>query len=541
MPRPLSPLRIGLELDDQRASALFYLPDGSLKALRLERPRDGAELATGLLDAIESEPAVEDFRDGARPIEVVVACRGLTRALLGGGGGPIALLSTDGFPDALALARPRRSAPYDFVPRRAQPLALRLVPAANCLAVRERLGRGGEVLQAPTPEHLVELRERVAALGVSAVGVGLLHSPASDRHERAVAEALSPLKLPVSLSSRVAPLFREPERLAATALDAYLQPVMAHQLFSALAAAGVRVLIVGSDGCARLLSETLPSRAVLSGGAAALLYAQRRLQASELEAGLVIEESRGLSTVALLEGGLERTRSLAAEVDELLLPGPALRLVPGLRSDGAGPGERLDRYAEALARATEGRGRQSRDLPLFALGEDGERAGRELVRAGLVDRVIALDAPAFGVAYGALLAPVVYEREHSLQSEASSAQGGGLVAATLRQLSDSLRRCLLSAEGEPEGPAFSIEWAAVLRYRGQSQGITLTGVGDGGPAISGTTDLVVRFCEEHHRRYGFVHSERGVDLLSLKVRTQRPVSAPATLAGLNPEPRQAAS
>jgi N-methylhydantoinase A/oxoprolinase/acetone carboxylase beta subunit len=533
MPRPLSPLRIGLELDDQRASALFYLPDGTLKALRLPGPPAGAELVAALLAGVESEPAGQDSLEGARPIEVVVASRGITRALLSGTGGPIALLTTDGIADSLTIGRARRPAPYDFRPSRsARPLPLQLVAEQNCLGVRERLGRGGEVLHAPSKEHLAELRERVAALSVSAVAVALLHSPANDRNERIVAEALAPLKLPVSLSAHVAPLFREPDRIAAAALDAYLYPVFERELFTALAAAGVRVLIVGSDGCARLLTETLPSRAALSGGAAALLYAQRRLVASELDAALVLEQSGGLSAVALLEGGLERTRSLAVEVDELLLPGPALRLVPRLIPDELTTAERVERYSEALARATEGRGRNACDLPLFALGDDGERTARELASAGVVDRVIVLDAPGLGTAYGALLSPVVYEREHYLQAEASSAQGNGVVAATLRQLSDSLRRGLLSNEGEPEGPAFSIEWAAILRYRGQSQGITLTGVGDGGPAISGATDLVVRFCEEHHRRYGFVHSERGVELLALKVRTQRPVSAPATLAGL---------
>src|SRR5262249_54917578 len=49
-------------------------------------------------------------------------------------------------------------------------------------------------------------------------------------HEEAILRALQPLGLPVSLSSRILPEYREYERTSTTVINAYLAPVMSRYL-----------------------------------------------------------------------------------------------------------------------------------------------------------------------------------------------------------------------------------------------------------------------------------------------------------------------
>lgn len=69
-------------------------------------------------------------------------------------------------------------------------------------------------------------------------------------------------------------------------------------------------------------------------------------------------------------------------------------------------------------------------------------------------------------------------------------------------------------------------WSADLRYAGQSHALTLLGIGDGEPAQDVASDLVVRFHQEHHRRYGFTVAERTIELVSVRVWAQLAVASP---------------
>jgi N-methylhydantoinase A/oxoprolinase/acetone carboxylase beta subunit len=129
---------------------------------------------------------------------------------------------------------------------------------------------------------------------------------------------------------------------------------------------------------------------------------------------------------------------------------------------------------------------------------------------------------------------VFRERTQNLWCEASRAQQLGMVEAALRALADGLRQDLL-AEGQNESGTGSHplwgggkwQWSADLRYDGQSHSLTLPGLGEGGPAPDGKTDLVVRFHQEHARRYGYTIAERPVQLERVCVRVTIPIAAPA--------------
>src|SRR5262249_45498188 len=136
--------------------------------------------------------------------EIVHGTTVATNALLTRGGGPTALLATRGFEDVLVLRRQARPRLYALEPELPEPL----VPDELRFAVDERLAADGSVLAALAPASLAPLVDELRRRGVRSVAVALLHAYADPRHERAVAAALAPLALPLSLSSDVLPEHR---------------------------------------------------------------------------------------------------------------------------------------------------------------------------------------------------------------------------------------------------------------------------------------------------------------------------------------------
>ncbi len=156
-------------------------------------------------------------------------------------GAKTALLTTAGFRDVLELGRAGRPAIYDLRYQPAEPL----VPRYLRREVPERTGPDGSVL---VPLDLAAVRaeaEFLAAHGVEAVAVCLLHSYANPAHEAAVAEVVREVlpEASVSVSSELVREWREYERTATTVANAYTQP-----LFSRYAATiDSRVADLGYD------------------------------------------------------------------------------------------------------------------------------------------------------------------------------------------------------------------------------------------------------------------------------------------------------
>ena len=258
-----------------------------------------------------------------------------TNALLERRGGPVALVTTAGFEDVLELGRQARPELYALHPTLPPPL----VEAALRLGLDERLAADGSVLRAPSAAALAELRGRVEAAtrdaGVRAVAICLLHAYANDAHERAVAAALAPLRLPLSLSCEVLPLPREFERTSTTVVDAYVRPVMAPYL-ERLGAAGLgRVRVLSSNGGAMSADEAArrPARTLLSGPAAGVMGALA-VSRSVGVADAVTFDMGGTSTdVALIADGQ------VATTDEATVAGCVLQLpMLAIHTVGAGGG-----------------------------------------------------------------------------------------------------------------------------------------------------------------------------------------------------------
>lgn len=182
---------------------------------------------------------------------VVHATTVATNAIIEGTIARSGFVTTDGFRDLLEIARQVRPTLYDTQFEKPPPL----VPRDRAVGVVERLGPKGEVL---TPLDEGSVREAAALLAreqVESVAVCLLHAYVNPQHERRIGEILAEELpgVPVSLSSEVAPEFREYLRASTTVINAVIRPVVQRYLErieARLAEAGVdaKLLVMQSSG-----------------------------------------------------------------------------------------------------------------------------------------------------------------------------------------------------------------------------------------------------------------------------------------------------
>jgi len=482
-----------------------------------------------------------------------------TNALLERKGARTAFISTEGFEHLLHLRRQNRAHLYRLCVDHPEPL----VPLERCHGVRERMGPDGLL----APLDLATLPD--LGLDVEAVAVCLLFAFRDPAHERAVADELR-RRLPgmhVVASHEIAPEFREYERAATTAADAYLGPLVGRYLRGlgdACRDAGLPgPLVMRSSGGVATIAEAAEHAALIlvSGPAAGAVGAADLARLSGIENAISFDMGGTSTDVCLVSGGrVERTSERAVAGLPVRLPmvdvhtvgagggsivwrdhGGALRVGP--ESAGAEPGPAC--YGRGGERATVtdanlllGRlpGRLAGGFEL-----DGDAAERALAGLDPADVIEAVNAEMLRA-----LRVVSVERGYDPREFALVAFGGagplhacalaeeleigtvlvpaaagvlsalGLVVSDERR--DSVRSylCPLAEAGPlPE------EGEADLRYRGQSFELTV----ELGP------DLQERFHRAHEARYGYADREREIELVAIRTAEVRPGPALALEPG----------
>src|SRR5258708_37115259 len=99
-----------------------------------------------------------------------------------------------------------------------------IVPAELRFGVPERVSAEGQILRGPSDAELASVAEKIRASGAESIAISLLFSFANPKNERRVADWLRKLGLPISVSHEILPEFREYERAATVAVNAYLAP-----------------------------------------------------------------------------------------------------------------------------------------------------------------------------------------------------------------------------------------------------------------------------------------------------------------------------
>jgi len=244
----------------------------------------------------------------ARPWDVAHGFTVATNALLARRGARIALVTTRGFEDVLAIGRQARPELYALAPAAPTPLVLR----SAVIGVRERSGPHGEVIEKLSAGELARVVRAVRRLKPEAVAVGFLHAYANPAHERRVRTALARALpgVPVSISSEVAAVHREVERLSTTTADAYVAPLVARYLGRLTKPREHSLRIMQSNGGAAPAKDAAcaPVTTVLSGPAGGVLGASRLGRAVRLDALLTLDIGGTSTDVALVPGRLLATR-----------------------------------------------------------------------------------------------------------------------------------------------------------------------------------------------------------------------------------------
>lgn len=137
-------------------------------------------------------------------------------------------ITTDGFRDMLEIARQIRPSLYDLQFDKPPPL----VPRYLCFGVPERLDARGNVLKELDEGKVREVARELGRQKVESIAVCLLHSYVNPAHERRIKEILREElgDISLSISSELAPEFREYFRASTTVVNAAIRPVVAKYL-----------------------------------------------------------------------------------------------------------------------------------------------------------------------------------------------------------------------------------------------------------------------------------------------------------------------
>jgi 5-oxoprolinase (ATP-hydrolysing) len=219
-------VRIGADVGGTFTDVVLQRDDGRVSFLKvLSSPPNYDQAVIGALRSLVSSGADEE------PVtlgEVVHGTTVATNAVLEGRGCRTALVTTAGFRDVLELRRVRTPHHYDYFWNKPPPLVERHLR----FEIDERMTAGGEVLSPFDEEEARGLARRLAEAEVEAVAVCLLHSHKHPAHEERLGRILRE-ELPhasISLSSEILREQQEYERSAATAVNAYVQPLMSRYL-----------------------------------------------------------------------------------------------------------------------------------------------------------------------------------------------------------------------------------------------------------------------------------------------------------------------
>ncbi len=298
--------RIGLDIGGTFTDVvLVHDPSGTIRLQKLlTTPRDPA---VGALRAVREVCATAGITL-AEVSSLVHATTLVTNALIERNGARTALVTTEGFRDALEMGKEQRYDIYDLFLQYPKPL----VPRRWRVEVTERVTRDGEIR---TALDLAEVRRCVSALvaqEVESIAVSFLHAyknPAHEQQVKALIEAEFP-QLSVCIGSEVSPEIREFERTSTTVVNAYVLPLVdryIRRFETALIKEGFsgRFLLMLSSGtlAAPEVARRFPVRLLESGPAAGALVTGHLGQEAGRQEIVAFDMGGTTAKVCLVRGG----------------------------------------------------------------------------------------------------------------------------------------------------------------------------------------------------------------------------------------------
>jgi N-methylhydantoinase A len=329
--------QVGVDIGGTFTDVVAFQPSTGevVEAKVRSRPDDPVAGLLAALDAVGiAWEGVDDLMHGTTLITNAIVEDRLAR---------VALVTTEGFADTLAIGRQNRRHLYrlDLEPKpRPQ------VPEHMRFEVAERIDADGRVLKPLAPEALEDAVRNVAACDAEAVAVSLLHAYADGSHEERLGVRLRETIPFVALSHHISPEAREYERTSTTALSAGVMPLAAGYLdrLEASRPHASRLHLLHSAGgmaSPQALREQ-PLGLALSGPAAGVSAAGWVAREIDLDNAISFDMGGTTTDVCLIVDGRAEIRS-----DRSLADRPLRTPMVAVESIGAGGGSiaRLDNGA----------------------------------------------------------------------------------------------------------------------------------------------------------------------------------------------------
>jgi len=241
-----------------------------------------------------------------------------TNALLERKGEPVALVTNQGFADALKIGYQNRPDIFALNVKTPKPLY------ATSIEIPGRLDANGEEIQglnkAQTYQHLKSLKEQ----GYQSIAIVLLHSYLNPEHENQVAAWAKEIGFQqVSTSQQTSALIKYISRGRTTVVDAYLSPILSRyveQVTQALP--GVDLQFMQSHGGLTDAKRFAGKDAILSGPAGGIVAAVKTAQSAGYQKIIGFDMGGTSTDVSHFSGQFER--SFEAEVAGIQMRVPML-------------------------------------------------------------------------------------------------------------------------------------------------------------------------------------------------------------------------
>lgn len=297
-------IRIGVDTGGTFTDFVFER-DGHLQLFKLpSTPSDPSQAIRQGLERICAETSCRIDQ-----LEVVHGTTVGTNALLQRRGARIALVTTKGFEDVLVIGRQARPELYNLNAVKPPPL----VADELRLGIGERVVASGEVLEPLDERELQSLVKKLKQAGVEAIAISFLFSFLHPEHEERVAASLASLGVPLSISSRILPEYREYERTSTVVINAYLQPLMGRYLnrLSGETKLNLRVMQSSGGSISADAAATEPVRTILSGPSGGVVGALRAARSAGIQNVITFDMGGTSTDVALCDSGAIRTTNEA--------------------------------------------------------------------------------------------------------------------------------------------------------------------------------------------------------------------------------------
>jgi len=281
---------------------VFLLDEARGRFEVVKVPSTRGDQSVGFLDGIR-----KGVRDLSLVHTVVHGTTVGTNALLERKGARAGVITTRGFRDVLEMRRRDRPTTWGLWGQFDPP-----IPRDLRVEVDERTLADGTVLLPVDVEQVREAARGLLARGVEAVSIVFVNSYANPANELVALDALRAIwpNPHVNASASILPEIREYERASTTALNAYLQPVVAsylERLEDRLRTDGApaQVLIVQSNGGVMTVetARALPVRTALSGPAAGVMACAHIAEAAGFPNVITCDMGGTSFDVSLIAGG----------------------------------------------------------------------------------------------------------------------------------------------------------------------------------------------------------------------------------------------